>query len=1029
MKLSSSEDSKFFEFEKKCLLLDILIDCEEYDEFKKVLKKSKDIFDNIVIDIKDDKAEDAIKNQFENIEHDDINSRSKIIIISKYTRNLIKKNESKLDSKKVKSLFKILTEKLLKRIPELNRESEEHNWDNHFRIIFLNEISACNESDLSVGYAEIALNELKELNTKWNLKKDTDERIKHPYELYALYNMGLTYAHNHRDADKAIEKLSQITQLFEKDDQISIKEKFRNEYSEFVELFPICFWFFYVPSKYLIAEAYSDSSSSYNLEDTIDKARKTIRCTNIEEIDLDCSDSTLTEKIKNYQLIKFDIQQIFSTIDKRDKIIFEDEVRDKSGSNGWLKNFDKILSEKTLASISDYIKNIKNEYRTTSIIKNQIDAAGALFYLELAKRDQEKSNKCVITSFKICKRHLQDQTGPDWSDFAITFLEGIIFAATQDKDDLLSEVIGKYKNTYNRIFIKIIDGEWIPRKKELVEKFISCQDKILNSHMMNGSDNVFIFIRYQIELIYNILDEDKENNFNKKWPDCEKEKLVKNLKEIIRNEQDELDSCDVLNWWENNKSKFSDKRDNEWERDFDSIIKKMQIKLRDELYNAPEDIWSVADFIHENMNCDYYIKMIRQNTEQFYDHLIYQSCRPSLYDCYALTVLRRWQSFTPALSMGSEVGHKGGGYFVYKTNHKGEIEEGLVIDPGFDFLENFFEESFSIRDINAILITHSHRDHASDFMSIVTLVHEMNEKGKRIFRNGQWMERKLVLLIAEGCYQFYAEQIRRYKDSFQDVIRMKQNSLEGNDKQKLFKYFRLKATKANHYDQSDHDSVGYLIKDNIGNELIGFTGDTRWYNNIEQAYIKYPVICMNLGAVVDIFKKPEIMLSDLCNKNDDKQIKKIKQILLRENHLYLPGFYLMARKFYKDKQKLLILSELCEEMKGGLRTDLSEKLTKKLDVPVLPEDIGLTVILNTIKKGYVLCRACNTAKRPDHIVPVETDKDSAIVYLCKDHYNQLKESYILPQINKLEMDVNELRKPLINKNIPFVKHVIRKILK
>ena len=175
---------------------------------------------------------------------------------------------------------------------------------------------------------------------------------------------------------------------------------------------------------------------------------------------------------------------------------------------------------------------------------------------------------------------------------------------------------------------------------------------------------------------------------------------------------------------------------------------------------------------------------------------------------------------------------------------------------------------------------------------------------------------------------------------------------------------------------------------------------------------------MNIGGVVNIFKKPELNLSDLCIKgNPERNTKNIKKILLRENHLYLPGFYLMAESLANSekKPKLLILSELCEEMKGGLRTDLAEKFSQKtaLGIPVLPEDIGLTVILSGRGQGHVLCGACKYLHKPGDIWPVETDKDNAIVYLCKKHYNQLKEENILPKINGLELDINEFRKPLI----------------
>jgi len=524
----------------------------------------------------------------------------------------------------------------------------------------------------------------------------------------------------------------------------------------------------------------------------------------------------------------------------------------------------------------------------------------------------------------------------------------------------------------------------------------------------------------------NILSKDSERRFKKRWSDSQKEKLGKTLNMTVTN----LGKKDLSGWWDEAKGNFEE--DGKWIQDFEQIIKTMGEKLNNDKYSLPKDVSSVANFVHKYMNCDYYTKKLRMNTEEFYDHLIYQSSRPTLTDCYVLTVLRRWQSFTPALSMGSEVGHKGGGYFVYKTNHKGEIEEGLVVDPGFDFLNNFFDEGFSIRDITGILITHSHRDHSSDFMSIVTLVHEMNEQGKRVFKDGKWVEKKLILFITEGCHQNFAVQIFGNRDKFYDVIRVQQNTTPYSGKNRFLKHFQLEAKKANHEDQSGHDSVGYIIKDYKGKPLIGFTGDTQWYNKIEDTYKACPVICMNIGGVIDIFKKPELKLSDLCEKDDKEHINNIKTILLRENHLYLPGFFLMAKKLNSKKQKLLILSELCEEMKGGLRTDLAEKVSGELEIPVLPEDIGLTVILDNDKKnnetGNVCCEICQSEYPPKEIVAVETDKDNAIIYLCHYHYNKLKEGSSLPKINELELDANELRNPLIKKDSAGLSPCLKKII-
>jgi tetratricopeptide (TPR) repeat protein len=95
-------------------------------------------------------------------------------------------------------------------------------------------------------------------------------------------------------------------------------------------------------------------------------------------------------------------------------------------------------------------------------------------------------------------------------------------------------------------------------------------------------------------------------------------------------------------------------------------------------------------------------------------------------------VLRRWNSFTPAIPASDEDERsRGGGYFLW---HNGR---GTVVDPGYNFLENFREAGGHLCDIHDIIITHAHNDHTADFESITALLHEFNdgkseEKRKRI---------------------------------------------------------------------------------------------------------------------------------------------------------------------------------------------------------------------------------------------------------------------------------------------------------
>lgn len=685
-------EKEFEELEKTSLLLDILIDCEEYQKFDDLFKHLNCIQPDI-IDRKDNpitKIKRAIE-EIQTINSDNDRDCINIILISKYTRRLLREYDKEIERGKTKSklFYKILNEALIKKMPLLSEDNQgrnKNNIQNKLRILSLNEISASSESSIAVGYADMALDELCELNRKWHIRKKDNDRIRHPYELYALYNKGLAFFHDHRDKDKAVQSLLQITSIFDKSSGNGFEEEYKTIHG-INELYPIYFWLLYVPSKYLIVEDLSDSFSSDNLEKAIRrtiiivKEKKSI----IKLCDILLQGKDYTSIVEDYYLVKLGIKLIFSAIDKRDKECFSNfDEKMLNDDLSWLTVFSHIFknvidrySEKL--SRNNYLENHPN-------INSMLDSAKALFLLEYMRKAPKYQDEKVIDSFlKICERNLETASKSDWSGFACNYLEWVKFSLKRDID--INNKVGsvkKFNYYYKKIFNKIIDQEWIPRKKELVEIFLECQEKLLR-RCKNENDNNNIYLKYQILFVNNVLCSDSERWFKKKWPQCEKERLVKNLKESMASQ----DIHNIPEWIIKHNIKN---------------IEKFKEALQDEKYNAPQssDLTRLSTFIKESVNCDFYTKKLRINTEMFNDHLVYKSCKPELKDCYGLTVLRRWQSFTPALSMGSEVGHKGGGYFVYKTDEKGEVQEGLVIDPGFDFLENFFEEGFSIKDINAV---------------------------------------------------------------------------------------------------------------------------------------------------------------------------------------------------------------------------------------------------------------------------------------------------------------------------------------
>lgn len=113
-----------------------------------------------------------------------------------------------------------------------------------------------------------------------------------------------------------------------------------------------------------------------------------------------------------------------------------------------------------------------------------------------------------------------------------------------------------------------------------------------------------------------------------------------------------------------------------------------------------------------------------------------------------LVVLRRYQSYSPILPRPTKADVRGGGYFLLWRG------KGIVIDPGYDFIRNFYDEGFSLDDVSAVVITHAHPDHDGDFASLTSLVAEWNEFQRKV---GQHQRAKLLdVFLNESAHWKFA---------------------------------------------------------------------------------------------------------------------------------------------------------------------------------------------------------------------------------------------------------------------------------
>ncbi|HAG11393.1 MAG TPA: hypothetical protein DCK76_08455 [Desulfotomaculum sp.] len=531
--------------------------------------------------------------------------------------------------------------------------------------------------------------------------------------------------------------------------------------------------------------------------------------------------------------------------------------------------------------------------------------------------------------------------------------------------DLLEDLLGTLIDILNYIFERLKQDPWIPNKEKILKLIVEIFEEINDDDSITNDDCrqkiKDIEIRYCHRLTHK---ENKPSSYQK----------VKSVRRLL-----------LLG--ENNKEAEMD-------------------------YNFPDRLEIVKDFANIIINKDYYTQCLRYNTEKFDKNLIYSSYWPQLTGRYAFTVLRKWQSFTPALGSYS-TSSRGGGYFVYKVGDNGNIEDGVVVDPGYDFIENFIEHNFSIKDITAIAITHSHIDHSVDFRGLMTLIHEMNKRGVR--KLYKWPPKKVTVILTPSCFDHFFQIISDSRDYIKDVIVVdpdRHNLVEtelyeiGNEKI----HFYLSAVPAYHKDlQENANCVGLILRDNNDNKIIGFTGDTVWTHSLYKRLKDCSVICANMGALIDVNKGDSF---EKTFDQKDKEHKKIKKLIYKENHLYLPGIITLLDEIQKtSKTKITVVGELGEELKSGLRKDLFHKFNQFIDertsnqyggnypykwqreilypYPLVAiEDINLTITWETQSaEPYIRCTRCKRIIPPDKVMLRVTNDDrksEQLFYYCKE---------------------------------------------
>jgi hypothetical protein len=291
-----------------------------------------------------------------------------------------------------------------------------------------------------------------------------------------------------------------------------------------------------------------------------------------------------------------------------------------------------------------------------------------------------------------------------------------------------------------------------------------------------------------------------------------------------------------------------------------------------------------------------------------------------------LVVLRRWNSFSPILShrpprenteevfwrqLRREI--RGGGYFLSWRGF------GIAVDPGHNFIENLYQAGYSVRDIDAVVITHDHLDHHADFEAVIDLLYQCNKRGE---------SKKISVFLNPTTHTKYYSLLKTNSH----IDRIAKLKLDGETYNIISRdpFIRLHTLHANHTELSGKRKAASLLfqlhEGKKNRRLhIGFTADTGWHPEMKDFFSGVDVLVAHIGSI----KRYEL-----------------EEARLYGSHLGILGLFKILQEIYTPASPpTVILSEFGEELMG-LRDILGKELCDKFEgMRVFPADIGHTVEL------------------------------------------------------------------------------------
>ena len=365
-----------------------------------------------------------------------------------------------------------------------------------------------------------------------------------------------------------------------------------------------------------------------------------------------------------------------------------------------------------------------------------------------------------------------------------------------------------------------------------------------------------------------------------------------------------------------------------------------------------------------------------------------------------LSILRRWNSYTPVLPQ-RKTHTKGGGYFIH---HNGT---GIVIDPGYNFIENFLNEGFKLDDIDVVVITHAHNDHTVELESIMSLLFKRN-------KNNEGNLKQIDVYLNLGSFKKYAAFFdlsrEKYPNYIKDLVLMDSYNQYNIPKDNFNSDLIIITNGTQHHEMiTSKYALGFIIK--CGDKYLKFTGDTGWNDDIEDKNVEF-YESISLPPI-------DIMIPHIGSV-EENEFKFDRTKTLRENrasevfyhnHLGLLGCICMIQKY---KPTLVVVSEFGEELKN-IRPDIVSALSNATKTDCVTGDIGLNINIDEMK---IYCSKCGNLTDVNNIETIQSGDE--LWYVSKQSFTpgQFNDAAKLDSIKDLERKtmidvVNEFELPTL----------------